>query len=387
MKEILILILVVFMIGALNAQEKEKVYLKIIKEKDGKIIDEIDTFYVSEGEGIYYVSGKGLHKHGLDSILGNYKIHSHKDSKFIAISDQDSSCDSIFKKFWHNGESDLDSIAMEHWHFYRDGSHPQIKHGKGLVWIMSDSVKVVHDMHIDDKDGVIILKSRKGDKVEVIKKKLDKSMVWPIDSLGNLSTSGSKNVFTYSGGTGTFDILENEEGKHKIIKEAIIYRDGESEKNIEIIMGNVSAGEKTIEMFFDEDDKVDSTKLVELEEALIGLGENIKIIKYKTDEDKIVIKAEIINETSKVKETKLKKMNLKHGSEKGLFSIDLKLEKKVSTLILVENKNRKTVYSKKLKKYDGSYSGTIDITKEPDGKYILQIIQGDNVVIKKELTK
>ncbi len=387
MKEILISILVVFMITALSAQEKETIHLKIIKEKDGKIIDEIDTFYVSQGEGIYYVSGEGLHKHGLDSILGNYRVYS-KDSKFIAISDQDSSCDSVFKKKLHiHGESDSDSIAVEHWHFYRDGSHPQIKQGKGLAWIMSDSLKVVHDIHVDDKDGVIILKSKKGDKVEVIKKDLDKSMVWSIDSLGNLSTAGSKNVFIYSTGTSIFDILENEEENHKIIKDVIIHKDGEFEKNIELIMRGVSSGEKTIEIFFDEDDNVDSTRVVELEETLNRLGEDVKIIKYKTDKDKVVIKAEITTETSKAKETKLKKMNLKHGSEKGLFKIDLKLEKKVLTWIIVENKDGKTVYSKKLKKYDGSYSGTIDLTKEPDGKYILQIIQNDNVLINKELIK
>ena len=386
MKEILISILVVFMITALSAQEKETIHLKIIKEKDGKIIDEIDTFYVSQGERVYYVSGEGLHKHGLDSILGNYKVYS-KDSKFIAISDQDSSCDSVFKKFWHiHGESDSDSIAVEHWHFYRDGSHPQIKQGKGLTWIMSDSLKVVHDIHVDDKDGVIILKSKKGDKVEVIKKDLDKSMVWSIDSLGNLSTAGSKNVFIYSTGTSIFDILENEEEKHKIIKDVIIHKNGESENDIEIILESVKAGEKTIEMLLDGNGLVDSVKLIELKEALVGVDEDVKILKYKSDDNKIVAKVEY---TSKAlnDEIKIKNIILKHESEKGLFNIVLKLENKVPTLIIVENKDGKTVYSKKLKKYDGSYSGTIDITKEPDGKYTLQIIQNDKTLIKKELIK
>ncbi len=248
MKKILFTILAVFITSVLelHAQHEEKIYLKVIKEKDGKVIEEFDTVHISKGEGIYYLTDKGLHEHhGLDSILGEYKVLSNKGSRFIAISDKGQSCDSILNMYWNiHGEYDKDSLSNELWHFYRDKNSSKIKFNKGLTWIMDDSVKVIHGIHVDDEDGIIVLKSGKGENVEAIKKKLDKSKVWSIDSLDNLIGSGNNKLFIYSNDESTSDIFKDLNGKHKIIKEVIIRKEGESKENIEIIIGNVKSEEK-----------------------------------------------------------------------------------------------------------------------------------------------
>jgi TonB family protein len=60
---------------------------------------------------------------------------------------------------------------------------------------------------------------------------------------------------------------------------------------------------------------------------------------------------------------------------KGLFNLSFRAEGK-ATSIEVYNMAGQRVYQQALEKFDGTYNGQIDLSKEPKGEYLLRISQG-----------
>lgn len=69
---------------------------------------------------------------------------------------------------------------------------------------------------------------------------------------------------------------------------------------------------------------------------------------------------------------------------KGLFSLSFRAEGK-ATNIEVYNMAGQRVYQQSLTKFDGTYNGQIDLSKEPKGEYLLRITQGSEQYSQKML--
>lgn len=69
---------------------------------------------------------------------------------------------------------------------------------------------------------------------------------------------------------------------------------------------------------------------------------------------------------------------------KGLFNLSFRAEGK-ATSIEVYNMAGQRVYQQALEKFDGTYNGQIDLSKEPKGEYLLRITQGSEQFSQKML--
>jgi hypothetical protein len=69
---------------------------------------------------------------------------------------------------------------------------------------------------------------------------------------------------------------------------------------------------------------------------------------------------------------------------KGLFNLSFRAEGK-ATNIEVYNMAGQRVYQQSLTKFDGTYNGQIDLSKEPKGEYLLRITQGSEQYSQKML--
>jgi TonB family protein len=69
---------------------------------------------------------------------------------------------------------------------------------------------------------------------------------------------------------------------------------------------------------------------------------------------------------------------------KGLFNLSFRAEGK-ATSIEVYNMAGQRVYQQSLTKFDGTYNGQIDLSKEPKGEYLLRITQGSEQYSQKML--
>ncbi|MDA3954588.1 MAG: hypothetical protein PF485_13150 [Bacteroidales bacterium] len=272
---------------ALNAQEnqeKKKVHLKIIKEENDKIT-EIDTvFEGTDKEGLHYfgdIDGKDIN---IDSILKEFKIEGHEGMKFMTISDKYHSKDSL-KHVWHTINADVegDPVKMKKMIFIsEDGDKKLIESKEGMVFVHSDC----------DSDDEHVFIHGDGKKVKIIKKEIGDSMVWISEEEGVHKITDDGNVFIYKTGDKTFDIIKSEDGENQIIKEFIVKKNGEIEKTIEIMVT--------------EDGDYSIVKIIGDDDDLMHAEENVKIYKYKTDDGKITVKAEI-TDSEKGEKKKLKK--------------------------------------------------------------------------------
>ncbi|MFC2152053.1 T9SS type A sorting domain-containing protein [Bacteroidota bacterium] len=376
MKKYLLKTVIVFFacVLSINAQEKKKVHIKMVKNEDGKVT-EIDTvFEASDYKGMYFY-GDEMDELKLDSILEEFEIIDKEGMKFITISDKIHTEDEE-GLIWLKVDADVDGDTVKmikHIHISKDGDKNITKSKKEMVWVMSDSSEAFEDIHISD-DHVYVMKSGEGKKVKVIKKGMEESMVWTTDSAGTINISDDGKVYIYKTGDCTFDILKSDEDENVVVEKIVIDKSGENEK--------------TFDVYITDDGEKSKVKIETIEGDFEDADENVKIYKYKTDDGKIVFKAEITDEKVKGDDNKkVNKIKIKQGQEEGIFDIEFELEKKDATVLQVDDENGKTVYSKKIKKFEGSYSGKIDISKEPDGTYILKLIQGEELITKQKISK
>lgn len=365
MKKYLLSIVIIFFAGllALNAQdqEKKKIHLKIVKEEDGKVT-EIDTvFEGTDKEGLYHFGDIDGMAVNMDSILNEFNIEGHEGMKFITISDKHHSKDSLMH-VWYTIDADMegDSVKIKKMIFLSGDCDEKLLEGKeDMIFISSDS---------DDLIKEHIIMSSDGGKVKVIKGEGGKSMVWTSSEDGDLEITEEGNVIIYKTGDETYDILKSESGENTIIKKVIVEKSCDKEKTIKVIVT--------------EDGDHSIVKIVGDEVDLKNAEEKVKIYKYKTDDGKITVKAEIDIEDGKDKTVKkeFKKIKISPNPTEGKFNLEFELSNMESVVVKVNNESGKSVYSKKVKKFSGKFSEQIDISKEEAGTYFILIRQGDKII-------
>jgi hypothetical protein len=374
MKNKILLITAVLFLSALflNAQENKKIQVKVIKSENGETIKLDTTFESTEHGDIYFYSDGKINKEKIDSILKSLDIDGDHSIQFISKNLDDIDSDKV-KHIWISKTGDDEFDLDKHAIIEMIDGEKIIETTNEFTIIGDDSLKVKKEyIYVvgDDK----VYESKDGKKVMISKSAHSKAYVWN-------ENKGDSDVRVITI-TDDMDVDVNEKGHVKVISTL--------DDNIgvsEIIIKKGDGDTKTIEVIVDEDE-FDDKMMVELQETLEGSGETVKIVKYKTGEGKYVVKADITNEDLKKENSKkLSKVKIIQDKEKNVFKIELLLEKKETIQIHVEDSNGKKVYSKKIKKFNGTYSGEIDLSKEQDGVYYLEIIQGDKTIAKKELKK
>ncbi len=353
--------------GILNAQETKKVHLKLVKEINGEktvvdtIIEGDDTqdylFYTLDKEGDI----------NLDSLLKDVDIEKKEGMKVIKMKIKDKDCDSE-KKMWVTVTAD------------GDDDHVVVKLDADATWvdsdgdltIVGDSIKVAKEIFVSsgDKDMIFI-----GDDAKKIKMKVDSDdkYTWTIDSSDVKMIKVDKDII----------LRDNEEGKFNIyISES---DEGVKETVSEVYVTKGEGKSKTIELIMDADDENDHVKLIDLHEKMEKSGENVVITKYKTEDGKIIIKAEIAEDNLSIKEKKSSdcvNINIDYNS-KGKVKLEFKLENKETTVVKIVDNEGKTIFKEKIKDFNGSYSKEIDLSKEQKGIYFIKIIQGEKTITEK----
>ncbi|MBI9053586.1 MAG: T9SS type A sorting domain-containing protein [Bacteroidales bacterium] len=374
MKNKILLITAVLFLSVLflNAQENKKIQVKVIKSENGETIKLDTTFESTEHGDIYFYSDGKINKEKIDSILKSLDIDGDHSIQFISKNLDDIDSDKV-KHIWISKTGDDEFDLDKHAIIEMIDGEKIIETTNEFTIIGDDSLKVKKEyIYVVGNDKVY--ESKDGKKVLISKSAHSKAYVWN-------ENKGDSDVRVITI-TDDMDVDVNEKGHVKVISTL--------DDNIavsEIIIKKGDGDTKTIEVIVDEDE-FDDKMMVELQETLEGSGETVKIVKYKTGEGKYVVKADITDEDFKKENSKkLSKVKIIQDKEKNIFKIELLLEKKETIQIHVEDSNGKKVYSKKIKKFNGTYSGEIDLSKEQDGVYYLEIIQGDKTIAKKELKK
>lgn len=379
MKNKLLLVTVLFLFFTLNmyAQKEKEIHVKVLKEVNGELI-KIDTVLDGAKYGDIYLYSDGEFDHSkLDSILKEFKILDKNELKVISLKNGIEGNDSL-KQMWvgvtASGDEDIEHIVVD-----LSNNTEFSNCTKDISLLSADSLEIVKEVIILKKDGEkVVIDDSKGD-----------SYIWTIDSSDVKLITIKEDV----------EFIGKSDDKINIYVTADKNGDIETTSEIKIMAGNGKC--KTIEMTFDADEMIDSDELVKLEEALQGSGEKVKVLKYTTKDGAFVIKAEISDceltedETQQAKsigledkiELQLNKFKAFPNPTDGVFTVEFELEEKISTLVKVYNQEGKTVYSDKVKKFDGFYSKQIDLTKQDMGIYFIRIIQGDKSVTKKILKK
>ena len=454
MKKLLVNTIIIFLAFALNlnAQEK-KVHIKMVKNDDGKVI-EMDT--IIEGhdfEGMHIYTTNDFKKFKMDSMLKELHV-AHSDSmKHFWVSIDENDCDSLkIKKKVIIKSSDAHSGMHKKGDmmFISDGEHISdtiiSKDGKKIIIKSSDAHVGMHkkgDMIFISEGGHGVDTIISEDGMEIIIKKhkdLDKHgkesemHFWVSDSddFETISEDGT-HTYTIKKSKSKGDSEENidvfvtygatmKSGDHKSYE--VIVKTGDGVENLdkknvtyeviattddkdhgesvsEVFITKKDAGSKYIEVIIDEDEADSKEKIIELKKGLENAGENVKITKYKTDDGKIVIKAEISGDDCAKEDKKeleklglvdkieleVKKININYDKANGIFSIEFEIDEKETTLIKVYDKKGEEVFSEKIKKFKGSYTGDIDLSKEAEGAYYLKISQGEKSYTEKVLKK
>lgn len=375
-----ITLVLLVIVSTLNAQENKQVHLKMIKDINGEktIVDTIIEGNEMGGYSFYPMYDEG--KLNVDSILKDLQIVDKKGMKVINLTAKDLKVNS--------GEKVLLTVTADD----ENKDHVVVKMKDGKIWTESndaitiigdDSVKVVKEIIINSGDEDMIFKRKEGEKV-IIKTKSDDTYTWTIDSTG----------------VKVMEITEEFETDHSIDKKFNVYISSDDQVAVDaiskIVVKDGEADCKTIKLII-EDDEDGNVKVVDLQNDLEDVAENVKITKRITDDGHIFITAEISeceltnDEMEKAKDIgldnkdnlQLNKFKIFPNPTDGLFNIEFDLDDKVKTLVQVYNEEGKMVYSDKVKNFDGIYSNEIDLSKEDNGLYFIQIIQGKKSITKK----
>jgi hypothetical protein len=388
MKNKVLTITALFILSALflNAQENKKIQVKVLKTENGETI-EIDTTLTSEHGDIYFYSNGEIHQEKIDSILKSSNIDGEYGIKFISDNLDDIDSEKI-KHIWISASGDEEFVLDKNVIIEMIDGEKVIESTNEFTIIKGDSIELTKTYIYHTGDDIVYDTDEKGNKVIISKSSNSGSYAWTANDSDNVK------VVTI---TDDIDVDINAKGSVKVY--SISSDDNASISEIIIKKGNGDC--KTIEIIIDEDDFEGNHKIIELEKVLEGTGEKVRIVKYKTDDGKYVVKAEILDcelseeDQQKAKEIgledesvlELKEFKLYPNPTEGLFTIEFEIENKENTVLKVYNEEGKSVYSDKIKKFEGLYSKQIDISKEDKGIYFIRIIQGNKSVTKKVLKK
>ena len=386
-----ITVILLLSVLCLNAQEKKKIHVKVLKDIDGEttIIDTV--FEGSEQEGIYFFSDKDFDKHELDSIKKTFHIKDKDGISVISIKNGEIDSDSL-KHIWVSVDSDVHmekANSKEHVIIKMSDGGELIESTDQFTILDTDSLKIVKEYIVNSK-GKNIYVSKKGNNKVVIKSsgKSD-SFIWTTDSSDYEVINVTEKMMLKEGDEGTVNVFITKSDDENI----------ETASEVIIKKGDTKA--KTIELYIDDDGEGSEVKITELEEKLEKVGENVKITKYKTDDGKIVVKAVISDEEcTKTDEKELKKLGLEdkanlkvksfeidYDQADEILKIEFETEEKEPTIIKVYNNKGEEVFSEKVKKFNGKYKGEVDLSDEGEGAYYLKISQGEKSFTEKVIKK
>lgn len=393
MKNKFLKITVILLLSALclNAQEKKKIHVKMIKDVDGKttIIDTV--FEGSEKDGIYFLSGKDFDKQELDSIKKTFHIKDKDGISVITLKDGAFEADSL-KNIWVSVDSDVKVIKGESKEHVvvkiSDGA--EVMHGKDHFTILdSDSVKIVKEFIIKSEGEDIFLTKGGNKKVYIKTSHEDDDFVWTMDTSDCKIITITDDLKLHKGDEGTVNVFVTSSD------------DGDIIATSEVFVNKTDSKSKTIELYIDEDETGSEIKIKDLDEKLGIADENVKITKYKTDDGKIVIKAVISDEEgANTDEEELRKLGIEDKAKlkvksleidfdqsDRILKIEFETEEKLSTIIKVYNNKGAEVFTEKVKKFAGKYKGEINLSKEGEGAFYLKISQGEKSFTEKVIKK
>jgi hypothetical protein len=386
-----ITVILLLSVLCLNAQEKKKIHVKMIKDVDGETTIVDTVFEGSEQEGIYFFSDKDFDKQELDSIKKTFHIKDKDGISVISLKDGKINSESL-KHIWLSVDSDVhlekgnskENIIIK----ISDGA--EVMHGKDHFTILdSDSVKIVKEFIIKSEGEDIFLSKGGNKKVYIKTSHEDDDFVWTMDTSDCKIITITDDLKLHKGDEGTVNVFVTSSN------------DGDIVTTSEVFVNKADSKSKTIELYIDEDESGSEIKIKDLEEKLGIADENVKITKYKTDDGKIVIKAVISDEEgANTDEEELRKLGIEDKAKlkvksleidfdqsDRILKIEFETEEKISTIIKVYNNKGAEVFTEKVKKFAGKYKGEINLSKEGEGAFYLKISQGEKSFTEKVIKK
>lgn len=350
--------------SSLYAQETKKVHLKLVKEVNGERTV-VDT--IIEGDDTHDYLFYALDKDGdikLDSIIEDFDIDEKDGMRVISIKAKDNDSDPN-KYMWISATGEGE--AEDHIVVHLDADAKWVDDNGDITILGDDSVKIVKEIIVSSNDENMMFI---GDDAKKIKIKVDSDDVytWSVDSSNVKVIKIEKEVVMEGGEEGTFHIYMSgdDEGEVKTMSKVFV-KEGKGES-------------KTIELIVDTDDENQNVKVIDLQEKLENSDEDIVITKYKTEDGKMVIKAEITTDKEKLK---LNNLEINYDSKKGELNLEFESDLKDDVVVKVLDGNGKEIFTDKVKKFKGKYSNKIDLKDKKDSVYILEIMQGEKSLTKK----
>ena len=338
-KYVLPVLLIVAFAFSLKAQENKKVHLKVIKNDNGNIT-EIDTvFDTSDQEGIFYYGKDFISDINVDSILKELKISEIDGKKIISLTDE-----------------------------------VELTEGEDISWITSSA---------DLKGDSIIFKKFISNEKDG--KGCKHKLIWLTDSTDDIHTSDSNHVFIIKSKDQTIELLKEIEAlEGDLLKEEFIVKGDDNDH-------------KVIKIYLSDDETKSDVKIETTDGENIIVGENANIYRYETDDGKIIFKTVIsddkvveVDEKSEQEEKDdnelvLEDFKLYPNPTDGIFNIEFKLDNKETVTVKVFNKDGKSVFNDKIRKFDGYYVNEINLSEQDNGIYFVKVIQGNKSITKKVL--
>lgn len=345
-------------------------------------------------------------------VVGIFSFTNHNNG-------DDDKCKMKIVKIVNGIKTEVDSIFdcsdkmewMSEIHGMGDSIHKMIK----IMMIDGDSAemdfKFEFDFDMTDENGMKVMKF-KGDDGEEIEMNFDFKMSEGEGGSMKMMINGEEieikmeELHEHLGEMHeNIEFIEEKEGKIEIMINTD--EDGSEFQTIEIIKtidddGNVMV-KKTVngkEVEFDEADMEsmhgghnvmiiksdgENSTMKEILEMVIDVnvdgkkGEKMKqivIISKMTSSDKSSKDIPTPVDLNK-KELGVEKLRFSPNPNDGKFELNFKLKDKKPVQVKVVDMQGKEVYNEKIKDFSGKYSNKIDISKNGEGIYILQILQGN----------
>jgi len=238
-----------------------------------------------------------------------------------------------------------------------------------------DVIYKIGKNEISDVDALIadLSDNKPGDKVKVFFKRDGKEMKEKVVLSGRAES--------------TFNRVINDFGE-----ENIEYPNLSKRENVKVIQLNEADLQKLIngeELDITITDKSGVKKtdqlLIQLEEgATINCPQfNILITDLTQVEAEEINKNDNVIDFNKMSKLKVNDLSIFPNPNEGLFELNFSLEKDQPVTIRIVSVNGKEVYNETIADFGGQYKGKIDLTNKTVGVYVLQILQGSNMLSRK----
>jgi len=112
-------------------------------------------------------------------------------------------------------------------------------------------------------------------------------------------------------------------------------------------------------------------------------AEEVKMLENTLKQDAAGSNAKTV--TTQPDALKINDLSFYPNPNQGKFTLNFTVTETASTLVRITDLSGKIVYTEDLGSFSGNYSKQLDISENAEGIYLLQIVQGDKVLVKKLL--